>query len=113
MDRSSDQAHVSQRLDKRRASGAAWRRQVPLSAQAEWRAPANRADPVAVLIEQGKNRIQELLPVRYARMQGDPFAFLRGAAAIMAADLAAGPSTGLGVQACGDCHLANFGGYAS
>jgi uncharacterized protein (DUF2252 family) len=104
---------ASPKLDERRAKGAEWRRQVPLGAQAEWQALANRADPVEVLIEQGKNRIAELLPVRYARMRADPFAFLRGAAAIMAADLAAGPSTGLRVQACGDCHLANFGGYAS
>jgi uncharacterized protein (DUF2252 family) len=104
---------MSQRLDERRAKGAEWRRQVPLDAQAEWRPPTNRPDPVEVLIEQGKARIAELLPVRYARMKTDPFAFLRGAAAIMAADLAAGQSTGLRVQACGDCHLANFGGYAS
>jgi len=76
-------------------------------------APANRADPIEVLIEQGKNRIAELLPLRYARMKTDPFAFLRGAAAIMAADLASGPSTGLRVEVCGDCHLANFGAYAT
>ena len=86
---------------------------MPLSAQAEWKAPANRADPIEVLIEQGKNRIAELLPLRYARMKTDPFAFLRGAAAIMAADLASGPSTGLRVEVCGDCHLANFGAYAT
>jgi len=105
--------HTTSKIDERRAKGAEWRRQVPLSAQAEWKVPANRADPIEVLIEQGKNRIAELLPVRYARMKTDPFAFLRGAAAIMAADLAAGPSTGLRVQVCGDCHLGNFGGYAS
>ena len=72
-----------------------------------------RRDPVEMLIEQGKNRIEELLPVRYARMQTDPFTFLRGAAAMMAADLATLPATGLRVQSCGDCHLANFGAYAS
>ena len=113
MNISSDHRHTTQTLDERRAKGADWRRQVPFSAQAEWQPPANRADPVEVLIEQGKTRIAELLPVRYARMKADPFAFLRGAAAIMAADLAAGPSTGLRVQACGDCHLANFGAYAT
>jgi uncharacterized protein (DUF2252 family) len=113
MARSPDLGHVSPRLDERRARGAEWRRQVPLGAQAEWTAPANRADPVEVLIEQGKTRIAELLPVRYSRMKADAFAFLRGAAAIMAADLAVGPSTGLRVQACGDCHLANFGAYAT
>src|SRR5271166_331800 len=98
MKKSSDDGHVTPKIDERRAKGAEWRRQVPLSAQAEWKAPANRADPVEILIEQGKSRIQELLPVRYARMKTGPFAFLRGAAAIMAADLAAGPSTGLRVQ---------------
>ena len=105
--------HTTSKIDERRAKGAEWRRQVPLSAQAEWKAPANRADPIEVLIEQGKNRIAELLPLRYARMKTDPFAFLRGAAAIMAADLASGPSTGLRVEVCGDCHLANFGAYAT
>ena len=101
------------RLDDRRAKGAEWRKQVPFAAQTEWKPSANRADPVETLIEQGKSRIPDLLPVRYARMKQDPFAFLRGAAAVMAADLAAGPSTGLRVQACGDGHLGNFGGYAS
>src|SRR6516165_5622170 len=101
------------RLDERRAKGAEWRKQVPFAAQTEWKPSANRADPVETLIEQGKSRIPDLLPVRYARMKQDPFAFLRGAAAVMAADLAAGPSTGLRVQACGDGHLGNFGGYAS
>ena len=110
---SPDPGHVSPRLEERRAKGAEWRRQVPLGALAEWTPPQSRRDPVEVLIEQGKNRIAELLPLRYARMKCDPFAFLRGAAAIMAADLAAGPSTGFRVQACGDCHLANFGAYAS
>src|SRR5271166_3172194 len=113
MKKSSDDGHVTPKIDERRAKGAEWRRQVPLSALAEWKLPANRSDPVEVLIEQGKTRIQELLPVRYARMKRDPFAFLRGAAAIMAADLASGPSTGLRVQICGDCHLGNFGAYAT
>ena len=93
--------------------GVEWRRQVPLGAQAEWKPPANRPDPVELLIRQGESRIQELLPLRYARMKADPFAFLRGAAAIMAADLASAPATGLRLQSCGDCHLANFGAYAT
>jgi uncharacterized protein (DUF2252 family) len=86
---------------------------MPLSAQAEWKVPPDRPDPIEILIGQGKTRIAELLPIRYARMKPDPFAFLRGGAAIMAADLASGPTTGLRVQACGDCHLANFGAYAT
>jgi uncharacterized protein (DUF2252 family) len=113
MDRSSDHGHAAQRLDERRAEGAEWRRRVPLSAHAEWKVPPDRPDPVEILIGQGKTRIAELLPIRYVRMKADPFAFLRGAAAIMAADLASGPTTGLRVQACGDCHLANFGAYAT
>jgi uncharacterized protein (DUF2252 family) len=86
---------------------------VPFDAQAEWKPPADRPDPAEILVEQGKSRIEELLPVRYARMKADPFAFLRGAAAIMATDLASMPTTALRVQSCGDCHLANFGSYAT
>ena len=113
MSKSANHGHAGEKLDERRAKGTEWRKQVPFAAQAEWKPPSSRADPVELLIEQGKSRIQELLPVRYARMKADPFAFLRGAAAIMAADLGAGASTGLRLRACGDCHLANFGGYAS
>jgi uncharacterized protein (DUF2252 family) len=100
-------------LDERRGRGAACRHRLPLAAQAEWRPAAARADPVDILIDQGRTRIAELLPVRYARMKTDPFAFLRGAAAVMAADLGAMPATHLRVQACGDCHLDNFGAYAT
>ena len=101
------------RLAERYAVGVEWRQKVPLGAHAEWTPPANRTDPVETLIAQGGERIPELLPVRYARMKTDPFAFLRGAAAVMAADLAVNPTTGLRVQSCGDCHLANFGSYAA
>jgi uncharacterized protein (DUF2252 family) len=103
--------HHHRRLDERRAIGIEWRQKVPLDALAEWATPANRADPLDILIAQGKERIPELLPVRYARMKTDPFAFLRGAAAVMASDLADIPTTELRVQSCGDCHLANFGSY--
>jgi len=113
MSRSTAKEHAITKLDERRAKGAEWRRKVPVAAHAEWKPPRNRADPVEILVEQGRSRIQELLPVPYARMKRDPFAFLRGAAAIMAADLASVPTTDLRVQACGDCHLGNFGGYAS
>jgi uncharacterized protein (DUF2252 family) len=105
--------HHHRRLAERHAIGVEWRRKVPLGAHAEWTPPANRADPLDILMAQGKERIPELLPVRYARMKADPFAFLRGAAAVMAADLGANPTTGLRVQSCGDCHLANFGSYAT
>ena len=100
-------------LSERQTLGAEWRNRIPLGAHAEWQPPANRPDPVEILIEQGKSRIPELLPVRYARMKADAFAFLRGAAAIMSRDLASGPVTGLRLQVCGDCHLANFGAYAT
>ena len=106
-------AHHHRALDERRAIGVEWRQKVPLGAHAQWTPPADRADPVDILTAQGRERIPELLPVRYARMKADPFAFLRGAAVVMAADLAAGPTTGLRVQSCGDCHLANFGSYAT
>ncbi len=93
--------------------GAALRDAVPRSAHGDWSPPADRPDPVQILIDQGQSRIQRLLPLRYARMKADPFAFLRGAAAIMAGDLAHTPASGLRVQSCGDCHLANFGSYAT
>lgn len=97
----------------RHDEGAKLRKHVPRSAHAAWESAQDRADPIALLIEQGKNRIQELLPVRYERMRASPFAFLRGSAVVMAADLARTPASGPVVQSCGDCHMANFGSYAS
>ena len=97
----------------RHCAGAVLRRKVPRSAQGDWSPPAERADPIDILIKQGVSRIQELLPIRCARMSADPFAFLRGAAAVMAADLAHTATTGIRIQACGDAHLANFGSYAT
>ncbi len=97
----------------RQQAGRELRKQVPRSLQASWTPPANRADPVQILIENGCDRIAALLPIRYDRMRRSAFTFLRGSAAIMAADLASGPVSGLIVQACGDCHMANFGAYAS
>jgi uncharacterized protein (DUF2252 family) len=105
--------HPSEKLEQRRQTGLGLRQQVPLDRLAAWKPSPERGDPVQILIDQGKSRIPELLPVRYARMKVDPFAFLRGAAAVMAADLGAAPATRLPVQSCGDCHLANFGAYAS
>ncbi|AZQ34278.1 DUF2252 domain-containing protein [Streptomyces cyaneochromogenes] len=93
--------------------GKAARTRVPRSAHASWLPSVDRPDPVAVLERQGRDRLPELLPIRYGRMAASPFAFLRGAAAVMAADLAAAPHTGLTVQLCGDAHLLNFGLYAS
>src|ERR1700761_1407662 len=92
--------------------GKAVRGRVPLEAQAEFR-PAPGRDPVGLLIEQGRSRIPELVPVRHGRMLVSPFTFYRGAALPMAADLAAAPDSGLRVQLCGDAHLANFGVFGS
>jgi uncharacterized protein (DUF2252 family) len=104
---------VTRSPNDRRQAGAALRREVPRSAHSEWVPPADRADPVGTLIKQGRSRIEELLPIRYGRMRTDPFAFLRGAAAVMAADLVHTPAAGIRMQACGDAHLANFGSYAT
>jgi uncharacterized protein (DUF2252 family) len=78
-----------------------------------WRPPASRADPVQILLDQAEGRLAELVPLRHARMLASPFAFYRGSAAIMAADLGSAPHTGIIVQLCGDAHLSNFGGYAA
>jgi uncharacterized protein (DUF2252 family) len=78
-----------------------------------WEPPAGRPDPVELLEEQAATRIPELVPIRYGRMVASPFAFFRGAALVMARDLAGTPDCGLTVQACGDAHLSNFGGFAS
>ncbi len=78
-----------------------------------WKPPSDRRDPIEILIEQGESRLPDLLPVRYARMKPTPFTFLRGAAAVMAADLATTPNSSLTVQAAGDCHCLNFGGFAT
>ncbi len=100
-------------LAERKARGRALRERCARKDQAAWDVGPNRRDPIEILIEQGESRLQDLLPLRYARMKASPFAFLRGAAAVMAADLAATPSTGLFVQAAGDCHCLNFGGFAT
>jgi uncharacterized protein (DUF2252 family) len=93
--------------------GKARRKAVPRSSHGAWVPSADRPDPVAVLERQAEGRVRELVPIRYGRMAASRFAFLRGAAAVMAADLAALPHTGLTVQLCGDAHLLNFGLYAS
>jgi uncharacterized protein (DUF2252 family) len=97
----------------RKDEGKAMRLAVPLASHAQWQAPAHRRDPIDLLIESSAGRVPELLPIRYGRMMQSPFTFYRGAAAIMAADLAGLPSTGIRVQACGDCHLVNFGSFAT
>jgi uncharacterized protein (DUF2252 family) len=98
---------------RREAEGKDARAHTPRSSHAEWRAPKDREDPVAVLEAQAESRVPELVPIRYGRMLVSPFTFYRGAAAIMAADLAQTPASGLRAQLCGDAHLSNFGIFAS
>ncbi|MDO9023699.1 DUF2252 domain-containing protein [Zwartia sp.] len=100
-------------IEERSALGRALREQTPRSAHASWDLPKNRRDPVDILCESNADRIQELIPIRFGRMSHSPFAFYRGAAALMAADLSKTPTSGLRVQACGDAHLMNFGGFAT
>jgi uncharacterized protein (DUF2252 family) len=100
-------------VTERRQAGKGLRKVVPRTMHAHWAPMPVRRDPVDILVESGRHRIACLLPIRYDRMRASPFAFFRGAAAIMAADLADTPVTGLWVQACGDCHLANFGTFAA
>lgn len=103
--------HLS--VPERVARGKAARAQVPRAANATYAPAPDRADPVALLERQAATRIPELVPIRYGRMLVSPFTFFRGAAAIMAHDLAPTPRSGLDVQCCGDAHLANFGVFAS
>jgi uncharacterized protein (DUF2252 family) len=98
--------------DARAEAGRAARQAVPRSGLAEWSPAPGREDPVAILERQAATRIPELVAIRYGRMLRSPFAFFRGGAAIMAADLAGTPSPGLRVQLCGDAHLSNFGTFA-
>ena len=98
---------------ERAAAGRDARGRAPRSSHADWQPPARRADPVRLLQLQARGRVTELLPLRYARMQVSPFAFYRGAAAIMASDLAPTRTSGLRVQLCGDAHLSNFGTFES
>ena len=100
-------------VTERAAEGKEARSRVPRSSHGGWEAPKDRADPVEILERQASNRVPELLPIRYARMSVSPFTFYRGAAAVMAADLAATPTSGLEVQMCGDAHLSNFGVFAA
>src|SRR6476661_2345256 len=100
-------------VSDRRAMGAAARAQVPPASHAGWRPAVDRPDPVALLEAQNLTREQDLVPVRHGRMVVSPFTFYRGAAKIMAADLAGTPTAGLDVQLCGDGHLSNFGAFAS
>jgi len=88
--------------------GRARREVVPRSSHASWQPPSGRADPIETLEASNRDRVPELIPIRYGRMLASPFAFLRGSAGLMASDLATTPTSGFHVQACGDCHLLNY-----
>ncbi|HEY5708006.1 MAG TPA: DUF2252 domain-containing protein [Solirubrobacterales bacterium] len=98
---------------ERAATGKAARAGAPRSSHGEWAPASDRSDPVELLEGQATSRVGQLVPLRYARMLASPFAFYRGAAAVMAADLAGTARSGFDVQLCGDAHLSNFGAYAS
>ena len=104
-------SHTS--VQDRQAIGERARERTPLSFQADWEPAAGRPDPVELLVEQNATREDDLVPVRHGRMTVSPFTFYRGAAKVMATDLATTPMAGLVVQLCGDAHLSNFGGFAS
>ncbi|MBV2131940.1 DUF2252 domain-containing protein [Pseudomonas sp. MAP12] len=106
-------APVFRSRDERIAAGRLLRDKVPRTSHAAWTPPAKHRDPIAILEKSNEDRVQELVPIRYGRMLRSPFAFLRGSAALMAYDLATTPDTGIRVQACGDCHLMNFGMFAT
>jgi uncharacterized protein (DUF2252 family) len=99
-------------LEERAASGKEARAVACRSSHADWQ-PATDRDPVGLLEEQAASRLPDLVPLRYGRMATSPFAFFRGAAYVMASDLADSPQSGFSVQLCGDAHLANFGGFGS
>ncbi len=100
-------------VEEKLVAGKALREKVTRTSHARWVRPADRADPIELLKKADRGRLAELLPIRYGRMQHSPFGFFRGADAVMAADLQDTPNTGLRVQACGDCHISNFGGFGS
>lgn len=99
--------------DQRIADGQALRDTIPRKSHAVWEGPPKRRDPLAILKASNRDRLPGLVPVRYGRMLRSPFTFLRGSSGLMAFDLATTPTTGIRVQACGDCHLLNFGLFAT
>ena len=100
-------------VGEREARGRQARATAPRSSHGRWTSGDNRPDPIALLEEQAHSRVPDLVPIRYGRMLQSPFAFFRGGALIMAADLASTPRSEITVQLCGDAHLANFGVFGT
>ena len=98
---------------ERRQKGKSLRDKTPRTSHGDWQPAADRPNPLDLLQAQDEGRLQRLLPIKYGRMMASPFAFLRGSAVVMAADLAHTPTSGLQVILCGDAHLSNFGLFAS
>ena len=98
---------------ERYAAGKALRAKTLRTSHGEWAAAPDRPDPISLLEESNRSRVQELIPIRYGRMSLSPFAFLRGSAGVMASDLTNTPVSGIKVQICGDAHLSNFGFFAT
>ena len=105
-------AHIVS-ADDRAAAGKALRDNLPREQHGKWKEFKGRPSPIDLLHKSDAGRMKELVPIRYGRMLQSPFAFYRGSAGVMASDLSRTPNTGLNVQACGDCHLMNFGGFAT
>ena len=99
--------------DERRTAGRGQRKETPIRSLGLWEERPDRADPIELLIEQCRQRVPELVPIKFGRMMASPFAYYRGSPVVMANDLAQFPSTGINVQAGGDAHLLNFGLFAS
>src|SRR3974377_1534584 len=99
--------------DERYAAGKALRNSVPRSSHAEWAPDPERPDPISILEEANKTRLEHLVPIRFGRMSMSAFAFYRGTADIMAYDLSKTPVSGIQAQICGDAHISNFGVYAT
>ena len=110
--RSPSQARFRSR-EERIQIGKSLRERLPRSSHAIWHPPAAGREPIEIIEASNQGRLQELIPIRYGRMLRSPFTFLRGSAALMAYDLATTPKTDIIVQACGDCHLLNFGFFAT
>jgi len=104
---------VNSSRKERRTMGKARREQAPRSSHGDWAPATDRPDPISLLQAQDEGRLQHLLPIKYGRMVASPFAFLRGSAAVMAADLASTPVSGIDAVLCGDAHLLNFGVFAT
>src|SRR6185436_16873370 len=105
--------HLYLSVEQRVARGKAARQQAPRPSHRKWEPATDRLDPVALLEEQCESRVPELVPIRNGRMATSPFTFFRGAALVMAADLASTPRSGVNVQLCGNAHLSNFGVFGS